>query len=211
MAGLPAAYIKQQVDDFRSGARKSSAIGMLPHVWMVEAAKTATDEEIDVASRYFSSLTQPKGWITVKETDMVPKTRVSGWILIPDGSNQTEPLGQRIVETAVDYSRTSLRDGHSGYVAYVPPGSVKKGETIVTTGGGGKTFQCSTCHGGDLKGAGNVPRIAGISAIYTFRQLFDMQSGARNGKGAQLMKPVVAKLGEDDMLAISAYLASLEP
>ena len=53
--------------------------------------------------------------------------------------------------------------------------------------------------------------LAGISAIYTFRQLFDMQSGARNGKGAQLMKPVVAKLGEDDMLSISAYLASLEP
>ena len=49
VAGLPAAYIKQQVDDFRSGARKSSAIGMLPHVWMVEAAKAATDEEIDVA------------------------------------------------------------------------------------------------------------------------------------------------------------------
>ncbi len=122
-----------------------------------------------------------------------------------------EPIGQRIVETSVDTARTSLRDSHSGYVAYVPVGSVKKGEALVTTGGGGKTVQCSLCHGPDLKGAGNVPRIAGISAIYTVRQLFDMQSGARNGTGAQLMKPVVAKLSEDDMLTIAAYLASLEP
>ena len=184
---------------------------MLPHVWMVEAAKASTDEEIDVAARYFAALPQPKGWNKVVETETVPKTRVLGWILVPDGSKQTEPLAQRIVETAVDYARTSLRDSHSGFVAYVPPGSVKRGEALVTTGSGGKTVQCSTCHGAELKGAGNVPRIAGISAIYTFRQLFDMQSGARNGKAAQLMKPVVAKLGEDDMLSISAYLASLEP
>ena len=77
--------------------------------------------------------------------------------------------------------------------------------------GGGRTVQCSLCHGPDLKGAANVPRIAGISAIYTVRQLFDMQSGARNGSGAQLMKPVVAKLSEDDMLSVAAYLASLAP
>jgi cytochrome c553 len=43
------------------------------------------------------------------------------------------------------------------------------------------------------------------------RQLFDMQSGARNGSGAQLMKGVVAKLTEEDMLSIAAYLASLAP
>lgn len=70
---------------------------------------------------------------------------------------------------------------------------------------------CGTCHGADLKGIGNVPRIAGISAIYTFRQLFDMQAGGRNGRRAALMKPVVAKLSEEDMLAISAYLVSIAP
>ena len=43
------------------------------------------------------------------------------------------------------------------------------------------------------------------------RQLFDLQSGARNGTGAQLMKPVVAKLSEEDLLNVAAYLASLEP
>lgn len=211
VAGLPVAYIKQQVADFKSGARKSSVPGLLPHVWMVEAAKAATDEDIDIAARYFAALPQPRDWIKVIETEMVPKTRVAGWILVPDGSGQMEPIGQRIVETALDYARTSLRDFHSGYVAYAPVGSVKKGEALVTTGGGGRTLQCGVCHGPDLKGVGNVPRIASISAIYTVRQMFDFQSGARNGSGAPLMKPVVAKLTEEDLVSIAAYLASLEP
>lgn len=210
VAGLPVAYIKQQVADFKSGKRKSSVPGLLPHVWMVEAAQEASDAEIDEAARYFSALPQPKGWITVTETETVPKTRVAGWILVPDGSNQMEPIGQRIVETAVDYARTSLRDFHSGYVAYVPVGSVRKGETLVKTGSG-RTVQCATCHGADLKGAGNVPRIAGVSAIYAVRQMFDFQSGARNGAGAALMKPVVARLTEEDLVSIAAYLTSLEP
>ena len=210
VAGLPVEYIKQQVAEFRSGARKSSVGGLLPHVWMVEAAQEATDAEVDEAARYFAKLPQPKGWYKVTETDTVPKTRVAGWILIPDGSGQTEPIGQRIVETAVDLGRTGLRDYHSGYVTYVPPGSIAKGEALVKTGGG-KTMACGVCHGADMRGVGNVPRIGGVSAIYTFRQMFDFQSGARNGKGAPLMKPVVAKLTEEDMVNISAYLTSLEP
>ena len=210
VAGLPAAYIKQQVADFKSGARKSSVSGLLPHVWMVEAAQETTDAEVDEAATYFAALPQPKGWYRVVETEMVPKTRVAGWILIPDGSGQMEPIGQRIVETAADLARTGLRDFHSGYVTYVPVGSVKKGEALVTSGGG-KTTQCGACHGPDLKGVGNVPRIAGVAAIYTFRQMFDFQSGARNGRAAAVMKPVVAKLNEEDMLSIAAYLTSLEP
>jgi cytochrome c553 len=210
VAGLPVAYIKQQVADFKSGARKSSVSGLLPHVWMVEASQEASDAEVDEAARYFAALPQPKGWYKVVETDTVPKTRVAGWILIPDGSGQMEPIGQRIVETAADLGRTGLRDFHSGYVTYVPVGSIKKGEALVTSGAG-RTMQCGACHGADLKGVGNVPRIAGVSAIYTVRQMFDFQSGARNGSGAALMKPVVAKLSEEDMVAIAAYLTSLEP
>ena len=210
VAGLPVEYIKQQVAEFASGARKSSSPGLLPHVWMVEASKAATEAEVDEAARYFAALPQPKAWYTVKETDQVPTTRVGGWILVPDGSGRMEPIGQRIIETAMDVARTGLRDYHSTFVTYVPVGSVAKGEALVKTGGG-RTMQCGICHGADMRGVGNVPRIAGVSAIYTVRQMFDFQSGARNGKGAPLMKPVVAKLTEEDMLNIAAYLTSLEP
>jgi len=46
---------------------------------------------------------------------------------------------------------------------------------------------------------------------YLARQLYDMQSGARNGSGAALMKAVVAKLTNDDLVAITAYVAMQAP
>ena len=42
-------------------------------------------------------------------------------------------------------------------------------------------------------------------------KLFDMQAGARSGLWTDLMKPVVAKLTEEDLIDISAYTASLAP
>jgi cytochrome c553 len=38
-----------------------------------------------------------------------------------------------------------------------------------------------------------------------------MQVGARNGPWAELMKAVVGKLTEEDLINISAYTASLAP
>jgi cytochrome c553 len=113
------------------------------------------------------------------------------------------------VESPEDAERTELlRDPHSGFIAYVPPGSVKRGEALVMHGGGGKTIACTTCHGTDLQGLGPVPGIGGRSPSYLVRQLYDMQVGARHGVWTELMKPVIAKLTSDDMIAIAAYAAS---
>jgi cytochrome c553 len=93
----------------------------------------------------------------------------------------------------------------------VLPGSVAKGEALVTTGGDGKTTPCTLCHGPKLKGTGEAPPIIDRTATYIFRQLNDMQSGARRGIGVQLMKPVVANLTEGDMIALAAYLRTCNP
>jgi len=53
-----------------------------------------------------------------------------------------------------------------------------------------------------------VPGIGGRSPSYLARQMFDMQAGARNGEWTQLMKPVVAKLTNDDLVNIVAYVSS---
>jgi cytochrome c553 len=90
-------------------------------------------------------------------------------------------------------------------------GSVKRGEDLVVRGGAGKTVACAACHGEGLKGNGNFPPLAGRSPSYLARQLYDIQHYTRNGPGTQLMRPVVQNLSEDDILAITAYLASLEP
>jgi cytochrome c553 len=56
-----------------------------------------------------------------------------------------------------------------------------------------------------------VPGIAGRSASYIARQLYDMQQGTRKGEWSELMKPVVMKLSEDEILQIAGYTASLKP
>jgi cytochrome c553 len=96
-------------------------------------------------------------------------------------------------------------------VAHVPTGSVTKGEALVSTGNSGKTIPCAICHGSTLQGLGEVPSIVGRSPMYMFRQLNDMQNGNRTGSLVALMQAVVAKLSYDDMVAITAYLASRAP
>ena len=43
------------------------------------------------------------------------------------------------------------------------------------------------------------------------RQLYEFQTGARNGAAAALMKPVVAHLSLADMIDLAAYLSSQAP
>ena len=90
----------------------------------------------------------------------------------------------------------------------MPPGSVKKGEALVTTGAG-KVTACTACHGPDLRGLGPVPTLAGRSPSYIGRQLYDMQHGNRAGAWSPLMVPIVSKLDTDDILNATAYIASL--
>ena len=108
-----------------------------------------------------------------------------------------------------------MRNPRSGWVAYVPPGSLQKGEALVMTGttsNGDKVTACAACHGLDSRGIGTVPRPSpGRSPSYTARQLYDMRAGARHGLWTPLMAPVVAHLGTTDMLTAAAYLASLKP
>jgi len=209
VAGLPAEYIIQQMADFKSGLRKSSESRLGPQNLMVNIGKAATDEEVKAAAEYFSKL-KLKPWIRVVETAQVPQTRIAGgmFIALEDGSK--EPIGNRIIEVPEDLERTELRDDASSFIAYVPVGSIKKGESLVA-GGAGKTTACAICHGPDLRGLGPVPSIAGRSPSQMARQMWDMKYGARNGPWTQLMKPVVAKLTEEDLVSINAYLSSLKP
>lgn len=211
LAGLPAAYIVQQMADFKSGLRKSSEPRSLPVANMISHETKANEQETQEAASYFANL-KPQAWIRVVETSQVPNTHVAGWMLVASEPAQTEPIGQRIIEMPEDLERTELRDDASGFVAYVPPGSIKRGEDLVKAGGAGKTLPCAACHGIDLRGSGNVPSIAGRSPSYVVRQLYDMQSGARAGLLAtKQMKPVVAKLSVADMIDLAAYAASLQP
>jgi cytochrome c553 len=210
VAGLPRAYFLQQMADFRSDSRKSAEPRKANTNAMITIAKGMTEDEIKAAADYFSSMKWTP-WIKVMETSSVPKTRLAGGMFLTLEGNEKEPLGQRIIETPVNAEGTEvLRDARSGFIAYVPVGSIKKGEALVTNGAG-RTTQCGLCHGADLKGLGPVPGIAGRSPSYLVRQLYDMQQGARHGTWTELMKGVVTKLTNEDMLNIAAYTSSRTP
>jgi cytochrome c553 len=207
--------MEQQMADFRNDLRRSSEPRMGPQSRMIGIAKAATPEEIRVASEYFASL-KPRKWIRVVEADTVPVTRPEGWMLVADKGGATEPIGERVIEVSEDFEQSELRNPASGFVAYVPRGSLKAGESLVKTGGHGRFLSCAVCHGKDLKGQyrkgmGNVPPIAGRSPSQMARQLFDFRTGARHGVNSKLMRMMAGKLSDGDVVAISAYLASLNP
>ena len=208
VAGLPYSYFVQTMADFKNGLRKSSDPRKANTNNMIRFAANMTDDEVKASAIYFSAMKWTP-WIRVVETSRVPKTRLQFGMFLKLPGNDTEPLGKRIVEGPEDPELTELyRDPHSGFVAYVPVGSIKMGEALVLRGGGGKTVACATCHGADLTGLGPVPGIAGKSPSYLVRQLYDMQAGNRRGEWTALMKPVVEKLTSDDMIAIAAYTSS---
>lgn len=209
LAGLPAAYIIQQMADFKSGRRKPSK-NTIPIEAMTTHETRANAADIRAAADYFSRI-KPRPWIHVVETRSVPKTHAAAWMLVRTAGAGKEPIGHRIIETPINQRLTEMRDDASGFIAYVPAGSIEKGKVLATTGGAGKTMSCEMCHGPGLRGMGNVPTIAGRSPSYIVRQLYDFRGGSRNGPDARLMQPVTARLTLDDMISLAAYLASLHP
>lgn len=210
VSGLPVDYFVQQMMDFKNGLRTSAEPRKGNAKRMAAYAKAMTDDEIRAAAEYFSSIQWTTTWIKVVETNTVPKTRIlsDGLFLRLEGK-ETEPLGNRIIEVPENTeASTDLRDDHSPFIAYAPIGSIKKGEALVTTGGGGKTIQCETCHGAHLEGIGPVPPLAGRQASYIARQLYDIQHGARKGPWSGLMQRAVERLTSEDIVDICAYISS---
>lgn len=217
LSGLTPNYFKQQVRAFQKDERPGAEPRRGPQTAMIAAAKAMSDEELELAANYFASI-KPTDFLEVVETDTVPKIIVAGWMHVKAPGDETEPLGNRIVELSADFERFELRDSRIPYTAYVPVGSIKRGSELVNNPPAGKTIQCTICHGPGLKGGpadnpafADVPRLAGRSPSYLMRQLFDMKHDKRTGAQTALMKPVVANLSDEDMLAIVAYIASLDP
>jgi cytochrome c553 len=211
VAGLPVDYFLRQIADFASGRRRTADLHKANAFEMAAMARNLTPEEAQAAAEYYSSIPF-KPWVKVIETDRVPKfTATRNGLFLKDEGNETVPLGQRLIELPESTHDTNmLRNPRSGMVAYAPVGSLKRGEAIVTTGGG-NSVQCLTCHGKDLRGTTSAPPIAGRQPSYLGRQLWDMKLGTRNGEMAKLMKPAVEKMTQEDLIAITAYVASLQP
>lgn len=208
ISSLHPAYFLQQMQDFRDGLRKSADPRKANTNLMAGFAKATSVEEDRAAAEFFARQPYPRR-IKVVESKTAPKVRMQGGMhmAVPSGEGGgLEPLdANEIVEVPDDNLRAEARDTRLGWTAYVPPGTVVRGKQVAARG------QCATCHGANLEGLGPVPPLAGRSPSYAMRQLFDFKTGARRGPWGELMKPVVDGLSIEDMLAVSAYAASVLP
>ncbi len=120
VAGLPVEYIVRQLMDFRNGLRNSSEERKRNAKLMGVYASAMTDdeEEIKAVADYFGAIPWTP-WIKVIESKNVPKTRIeSDGLFIKLDGNETEPLGNRIIEVPENTEATTvLRDDHSPLTA----------------------------------------------------------------------------------------------
>jgi cytochrome c553 len=210
LAGLPATYILQQIADYKTGTRSTAVPNRAPQTLMISGAKAVSDDEALAAAAYFSAL-KPRRSIRIVESETAPKTFVAGWFLARIDSTETEPIGQRIIEVPDQLDQFESRDSHATFIAYVAPGTLARGKALVTGQNLAKAPECAKCHGANLRGLEAVPSIAGRSPTYIFRQLHEIKTGVRFGARVKPMLETVANLDQNDMISISAYLASLEP
>jgi cytochrome c553 len=209
---LPKAYILEQVEAFRAGQRGMG--GPETAHDMVEEARALTPADLQQAVDYFSS-TPFVPRVHVIETASVPKTHWKYFVLVPDKGGAREPIGERIIETPVNFRDYENRDARVGYVAYVPIGSIARG-TLIAAQGKGPAASCESCHGTKLEGRtmpgiGVVPPLAGRSPTYIVRELILFREGNRSDPAAAPMRAEAAALTVPEMIDVAAYAASRKP
>lgn len=210
LAGLPAAYLAQQMADLRSGARRSAWAPYGPGATMQRIADSATASEVAAAAAYFAGL-QARRRSRVVEATHIPRAVAASGLYFRDPRGGVELLGDRLVEVAQDRAAHEVHDPRTAYVAYVPPGSVQRGRVLSLRGRSGGTTSCASCHGAALRGAGLVPPLAGRSPSYLLRQLLAFRTGTRSSAAGAPMRAEAATLDVDDMIAAAAYAGSLRP
>ncbi len=211
LAGLPVGYFIQQVHDFQTKARKTADMRMASWHGMSEwVAPKITEADLKTAADYFAGL-KLKPYLKVVEVTRVPKTHSVGYTLLPVAGGGTEPIGNRVIETPMDVERFHLNDSESGYMVYVPRGSIKRGERLALTGDNGRTTACAACHGANLLGVGDVPPIAGRGPSNLARQLYNFKRGARAAPDAEPMLAVAKPLTDRDIVDLVAYASSRKP
>lgn len=208
LAGLPTAYILEQIRAFRDGQRRPAEPSM------AQEARNLDDADLQQAADYFSRLKPPR-IRRVVETASVPKTHWEEFVLAPDQDGAREPMGERIIEVSDDPTLYDWGDERIGFTAYVPPGSIARG-AVISAQGNGAVAACESCHGPQLsgqlmRGMGIAPPLAGRSPTYIVKELILFRLGYRTDPAALPMRTEAAQLTVPEMVDVAAYAASRKP
>ena len=113
---------------------------------------------------------------------------------------------QDIADISAYYSAQSVK------VSAVDATLAGVGETLYRAGNKEKgVAACMACHGpaGMGNAAAKFPSISGQHAAYAAKALKDFRSGVRTNDNAKMMQDVAAKLSDDEIKAVAAYVSGL--
>jgi cytochrome c553 len=102
ISGFPVSYFIEQMREFRDGNRKSADTRKANTNIMIAIARGMTEDETKAAAEYFGSM-KATPWINLVETATVPKTRIAGGLFLKLDGNETELIGDRLIEVPEDF------------------------------------------------------------------------------------------------------------
>jgi cytochrome c553 len=169
---------------------------------MVAVARAVSPADLHTAAVYFASL-EPQRHARVTEAKIIPRATPEGYIYRFD-KTASEPLGNRIIEGATDAEQHRLRNPHEQTIAFVPTGTIARG-AVLANHGTVNFPACTTCHAAHFVGIG------GASPTYIVRQLAGFRARTRSDPGAGPMQAVAAKLNDQQIIDLAAYIGSRPP
>jgi len=126
-------------------------------------------------------------------------------------AQQLSPADRQSV--ALYYAGLSVQAPLPGATAAADASLLQRGATLYAQGSAARGIQaCANCHGPGGRGLNRVyPSIAGQPWSYVETQLRLWQAGVRRNDIAELMGSVARRMTDEDIRAVSAYVAGLTP
>ncbi|MBK9133420.1 MAG: c-type cytochrome [Betaproteobacteria bacterium] len=130
--------------------------------------------------------------------------------LFREGRRNDHPMAQAMAVLAKGMSDTDLR-GYSDFIATLPPPAAPDAATRdAARFERGRTLafkhHCTGCHGSDLAGGRQVPRVGGQREDYLLIALKGFRAGIRLGY-TNAMGEALAGLGEADLADLAHFMA----
>ena len=141
-------------------------------------------------------------------------------IAFRDGSRRYPPMNYLLAYLPDSY----LKEVAEHFARQRPPFAVRersgidqatlsRGQTLVTSGDSQKGVPaCIACHGNGLTGMEpGIPGLVGLRPTYIAAQLTRWRVGERHAAEPDCMKRIASRLSDADILAVSAWLARVDP
>ncbi|KVM77117.1 cytochrome C [Burkholderia ubonensis] len=134
-----------------------------------------------------------------------------------DGRRKYPPMNYLLTYLNDDYLREMAAHFSAERPPYpapakpsLPAATLARGKQLVTQGDPSRKLPaCVACHGATLTGMQPaIPGLVGLHADYLSAQLGAWRSGNRHAKAPDCMHDIAAKLSDEDVTAVTAWLAA---